>query len=508
MDQDDDLYYAIQQLAVNKGRGTKGDSSYFDDKIEISGGIIEVKDIVNAIRVRTLEEFFEAWRVNLGRLIKFHDDHGHYEIPQKGEYEKLYSWANRQRNLKRKGILSKEIQNALNEINFDWKPYPWESRIRLLKEFYQRNGHFQLPADSEHKEFRGWMRKVREQKLAGLLNKTLDKHLKEIDFDWFDNKDWDKNLELLKKFHEEYGHFEVPENTKRKDYKALGDWVFFIRKSKVNGTLDKELMIKLYDMRFSFVPKITKRAHRKNKKIYGGGLDKASKSGGKVTKDFKNSGQRQILPLPLSEKKAKQVPPNLTSNGIKTPKLELQSFNDSLMNGDRFNTDEKIAVEVIVKHFRMNGTGPIKPRAINHPDNFAIYDFFLSKKKLAKLNKIHPETLLRLNKVNPDWTTEDSLFTKPKPEEKKPQKLEPEQPKEEILDLIQKLIDFKELHGHFDVIPSMFENYEDGLQIAGFVRGKRNAKNNQNLDAFTEKALNEIGFEWKSKKERRAQCEL
>jgi hypothetical protein len=43
--------------------------------------------------------------------------------PKKGDYQKLYRWANRQRNLKRKGILSEEILKALNEINFDWKPY-------------------------------------------------------------------------------------------------------------------------------------------------------------------------------------------------------------------------------------------------------------------------------------------------------------------------------------------------------------------------------------------------
>jgi hypothetical protein len=77
--------------------------------------------------------------------------------------------------------------------------------------------------------------------------------------------------------------------------------------------------------------------------------------------------------------------------------------------------------------------------------------------------------------------------------------------KKEILDLNRKIKIFYNQHGHFDVIPAMLENYDDGLHLAGFVRGKRKAKASQNIDAFTEKALNEIGFEWKSKKERREQ---
>lgn len=49
----------------------------------------------------------------------FYETHGHWKIPKNG-YQKLYSWAQVQRSLKRKSKLAPERVNGLEKIGFPW----------------------------------------------------------------------------------------------------------------------------------------------------------------------------------------------------------------------------------------------------------------------------------------------------------------------------------------------------------------------------------------------------
>ena len=84
--------------------------------------------------------------------------------------------------------------------------------------------------------------------------------LKAIKFDWFGSDETDEVLEKLKLFKEKNGHWEVPADGKNLEWVGLAEWIQKMRKQKLEGTLNKELMYKLYDMRFSFVPRINIRS--------------------------------------------------------------------------------------------------------------------------------------------------------------------------------------------------------------------------------------------------------
>ena len=262
LDQDEELYHAVQQVAEKTGMGRGMGSDYFDDKIEITGGIIEIEDIVRAIRIRTLQEFFETWRVHLGKLISFYEEHGHYNLPGTKEYSKLRRWCTLQRTKRRRNKIRKEIYEALEEINFDWKKYEWEGMVGRLVKFHKYFHHFDVPCGYNHetKDLGKWVRQARQQRRKGKISKKLLADLKAIKFDWFGSDETDEVLEKLKLFKEKNGHWEVPADGKNLEWVGLAEWIQKMRKQKLEGTLNKELMYKLYDMRFSFVPRINIRS--------------------------------------------------------------------------------------------------------------------------------------------------------------------------------------------------------------------------------------------------------
>ena len=266
LDQDEELYHAVQQVAEKTGMGRDMVSEYFDDKIEISGGIIEIEDIVRAIRIRTLKEFFETWRVHLGKLISFHDEHGHYDLPQTKEYSKLRRWCTLQRTKRRRNKIRKEIYEALEEINFDWKKYEWEDMIEGLVQYKKYFHHFDVPHGYFHgsKDLGKWVSKTREQRRNGKISKKLLSDLKAIKFDWYGKNDTEEALQKLRLFNQMNGHWEVPADGGDLQWAGLGEWVQKIRKQKVDGTLEKQLMYKLYDMRFSFIARINLKDHLNN----------------------------------------------------------------------------------------------------------------------------------------------------------------------------------------------------------------------------------------------------
>ena len=108
-------------------------------------------------------------------LKKYKEEFGHTNVSQiDPKYKKLGRWLNDQRVYKKgrkntKGeitYLSEEREAFLEELGVIWdmKEHEWDTKLNLLKEFYEKYGHFNVKQSD--KEFDGlyyWIYNIRKK---------------------------------------------------------------------------------------------------------------------------------------------------------------------------------------------------------------------------------------------------------------------------------------------------------------------------------------------------------
>lgn len=130
------------------------------------------------------------WYDMFQQLVEYKKKFGHTNVSQLDQdYQMLGRWLNGQRGRK-KGwksgnkvvYLKKERENALDELGIIWNPkeHEWNERIKLLKEYKERFGHFDVKqSDEEYSTLYYFLRNLRikglsREKLKDLANIGLD----------------------------------------------------------------------------------------------------------------------------------------------------------------------------------------------------------------------------------------------------------------------------------------------------------------------------------------------
>jgi len=128
----------------------------------------------------------------------------------------------------------------------------WDYMFNLLVAYKKREGHSNVPQmHVEHgRNLGNWTIRQRQTKKRGSLIGGLDKErvarLDEIDFVWDMAADqWETNFQLLIKYHEREGHFNVPRLFVEKDGSKLGGWLDKQRQAKKRGSLDIKREVRL-----------------------------------------------------------------------------------------------------------------------------------------------------------------------------------------------------------------------------------------------------------------------
>lgn len=140
----------------------------------------------------------------------FIKSHGHCKIPTNYKEDKsLGIWVQEvRRNVKAmahgkkpRKLVSEEMVNQLNEINFHWgftvdpNKFPeldasWEKNFEALKEYQATHGNFDVPLDGEFSALGKWTRVQRTQKYYRdgkrkcFITKDRIASLDKIGFDW------------------------------------------------------------------------------------------------------------------------------------------------------------------------------------------------------------------------------------------------------------------------------------------------------------------------------------
>ncbi len=202
------------------------------------------------------------WRKSYKSAKEYYIVHGNLDVPRKFETKdgfKLGIWlANQRANYagNRKGAaMLKEWQiDALNSIGMIWDTsydVKWDEYIRLASEFYEENGHLDVPYTYSVNgvQLGKWIASVRQKRQnpsssGRSLTKERIKQLDDIGMIW--NKDsWDIRFRMATEYYREHGDLHIPADFVTKEHIWLGKWVYEQRKSYQNSTLSSDRKLKL-----------------------------------------------------------------------------------------------------------------------------------------------------------------------------------------------------------------------------------------------------------------------
>ena len=219
-------------------------------------------------RAKRLNDVGFSWYVSVphyefedsvDQLLEYQQIYGHMNVSQLDKkYRRLGRWLNNQRTFKKRGTLSKEKEDRLNEIGIVWNvpEANWNQRLGELSEFYKKHGHFKVPSDYiEYPKLYNWIKRLRKKR----PRKDRIHKLKSIGYDWDTEKNkigkprrdaWNRHVAELQDFYSEHGHFNVPysENV------ALYSWLYRLRRKRPSGKRIEQLQGIGFDWEYEKVP--------------------------------------------------------------------------------------------------------------------------------------------------------------------------------------------------------------------------------------------------------------
>jgi hypothetical protein len=244
--------------------------SAFTDLYHWTQQVREGHILLSEKQIEVLNSFGFEWDASRAEWMEFFytltavkKERGSFYI---GKYETpllpLHKWIRYQQRKFKRGTLPKEYVNLLASIDFTFKPFAkgeyynlWEKNYKILKDFYDRNGHLEIPSTKEYKSIIVWMRKQRSKERKPTAHQK--QLLNEIGFKWSNEvkkqlKDrWLEQFQQLCTFKQKYGQFPSPEKKNQQEYK-LYKWLDTQRSRQTKGILAKDRLKKLLSLGVAF----------------------------------------------------------------------------------------------------------------------------------------------------------------------------------------------------------------------------------------------------------------
>jgi len=130
----------------------------------------------------------EFWEQMFTMLTEYKDKYGHCKVPnQYSENPQLGRWVQHQRQAKKKGELSKERIERLNDLGFLWSllDEQWEKKFTKLVEYKKIHGNCHVPKRfTENPTLGTWVQNQRIKKQKGKLSQEHIQRLEAIGFTW------------------------------------------------------------------------------------------------------------------------------------------------------------------------------------------------------------------------------------------------------------------------------------------------------------------------------------
>ncbi len=251
-EQDESLVEIIAQMREYRGKALGFNDNRLREKVEILGPELCINELRKSINTKIIDRLGSNWDEMFGELIRFKAENGHCNVSKPYPPNlQLGIWVNNQRRKYRKGELSLEKIEKLEDIGFEWdiRDAQWEGNYRLLCEFKQVYGYCNVPQRCKKDLSLGsWVARQCTRYANKKLSPIQIRKLKKIGF-IFNPRDakWEEKCRFLYEFKKIYDHCNVPRNYN----KSLSIWVTEQRSNK--GSLSNERVAKLNDIGFEWI---------------------------------------------------------------------------------------------------------------------------------------------------------------------------------------------------------------------------------------------------------------
>ena len=212
---------------------------------------------LNSIGMDWMDRVDRIWEKGFLEAKKYYEKYGDLNVPVKYETDNLFSlgtWIQRQRNLYKNNKICDDRIKRLTDIGMNWNPDNWESRFKLVKQYYEEHGNINI---SQKEVIQGvWLGKwIVSQKKAmqeGKLTHKQIEMLKTLPMAEVGRKDnrWWSMYEEAKKYYLKFGHLNVPMDYLTSSGKKLSDWIIRQRRNYKLGKMPLEHKEKLDDIGF------------------------------------------------------------------------------------------------------------------------------------------------------------------------------------------------------------------------------------------------------------------
>ena len=203
------------------------------------------------------DRLIDNWDKRYEQLVNYYEEHGNCLVPRDYKLnQQLSSWVSTQRRDYKKGKISEERIQKLNNISFSWNAIDdhWDRLYLMLTNYNHEHGDCLVPKNyKENKQLARWIVTQRKDYKKGEISEERIRKLNNIGFSWTPHDDsWDRMYSMLIDYYHEHGDCIVPKNYKENI--QLASWVKYQRRDHKNGKLSEEKIQKLNNIAFSWDP--------------------------------------------------------------------------------------------------------------------------------------------------------------------------------------------------------------------------------------------------------------
>lgn len=195
----------------------------------------------------------EIWTLRFSQLMKFKNDHGHCNVPQKYPPDRrLGYWVHNVRTFWKKHRLRQDRIDQLTAAGFIWelREAEWQGMYAELRRFKEVHNSFLKPRRWKgDRLLERWAHEQRKLYRKGQLDAQRFERLEQIGFNWdAQESSWEEMYSALLTYKQSYGNCDVPHRWPSN--RAFGNWVALQRTLSRKGKLSKERMIRLDHLGF------------------------------------------------------------------------------------------------------------------------------------------------------------------------------------------------------------------------------------------------------------------
>lgn len=397
------------------------------------------------------------WQEMYQELKEYYSQYGNCNVPLRYEEKSsLGRWVTKQRQDYKKGELSQDKINLLNQLNFDWNPTEtqWNEMYQQLKDYFNQYQHCNIPLSyKENPRLGGWVAKQRRDYKNSKLSQEKTNLLNRLNFVWdpIETK-WEEKYQELKNYFESNGHLDL--SYENEEQRQLVIWTRKQRQAYEQEKLAPDKIERLNQLNFDWNPLETKweEKYQQLKEYF-----ETHKNLNNLTQYHLDDSLEKWIHYQRTAYKA---------NKLSQERIEL--LNQLNFDWNPFETQWQVMYQQLKEYFEQYNHSNV-PQYYKENNSLG---FWVRKQRMAyKRRELSQDKIDQLNQLNFDW---DPLKTQWKA-------------------MYQQLKEYFEQHNHSNVP----QRYQSNKALGIWVNNQRLAYKRNRLSQERIDLLSKLDFDWK-----------